>query len=181
MIERIRSKVILTYPRNVEIVDFTERLLSWGYSSVHTRLGFNTEIFTPKSPGFMNEKDRIIEQMKNLCGEENNKSEKEKLNKRLYELLKQEDLKSSNKPIYSLRLDREEESHKRRVLSKIFKLDKNNQYRFAMTNLLPTGTFKREPEANMEILNRSVEKFDFNSKVGKIFVVDIRFDGYNNP
>ena len=35
-IERIKSKVILTYPRNVEVVDLTESLLSGGYSPVHT-------------------------------------------------------------------------------------------------------------------------------------------------
>ena len=43
-IERVKSKVILTYPRNVEIVDLMENCLSGGYSSVHTRLGFDTEI-----------------------------------------------------------------------------------------------------------------------------------------
>ena len=47
-IERIKSKVILTYPRNVAVVDFMESVLSGGYSSVHTRLGFDTEMFTPK-------------------------------------------------------------------------------------------------------------------------------------
>ena len=41
--ERVKSKVILTYPRNVEIVDLMEKLLSGGYSSVYTRLGFDTE------------------------------------------------------------------------------------------------------------------------------------------
>ena len=47
-IERLKSKVILTYPRNVAVVDFMESVLSGGYSSVHTRLGFDTEMFTPK-------------------------------------------------------------------------------------------------------------------------------------
>ena len=80
-IERIKSKVILTYPRNVEIVDLIESLLSRGYSSVHTRLVFDTEMFTPKSPKYMKEKDEIIEQMRNLRSEKNEKSEKKKLSK----------------------------------------------------------------------------------------------------
>ena len=74
-IERIKSKVILTDPRNVE------SLLSRGYSSVHTRLVSDTDMFTPKSPKYMKEKDEIIEQMRNLCSEKNEKSEKKKLSK----------------------------------------------------------------------------------------------------
>ena len=46
-IERIKSKVILTFLTNVETVCLMESLLSGGYSSVHTRLGFDTKIFTP--------------------------------------------------------------------------------------------------------------------------------------
>ena len=48
-IEQIKSKVILTFPFSIEIVDLMENLLSGGYSSAHTRLGFDTEMFTPKS------------------------------------------------------------------------------------------------------------------------------------
>ena len=153
-----------------------ESLLSGGYSSVHTRLGFDTEMFTPKSPKYMKEKYEIIEQMRNLCGEKNEKSRKKKLNKRLYDLFKQEYLKSSNKPIYSLWLDHgEDQSEKRRVFSKIFKLDENNQYGFAMTTPLPIGTFKKETQASMKVLTKSLENFDPNADEGEIFVVDIVF------
>ena len=75
-IERIKSRVILTYPRNVEIVDHMESLLSGGHSSVHTRLVFDKEMFTPKIPKYIKEKDEIIKQMRNLCCEKNEKSEK---------------------------------------------------------------------------------------------------------
>ena len=105
VIERIKPKVILTYHRNVGVVDLMEGLLSGRYSSVHTRLGFDTKMFTSKSPEYMKEKDEIIEQMRKLYGEKNEKKEKKKLNQRFYNLFKQEDLNSSNKPIYSLRLD----------------------------------------------------------------------------
>ena len=96
-------------------------------------------------------------------------------------MFKKEDLKSSNKPIYKIRLDEEQESKGRRIFSKIFKLDENNQYGFAMTKPLPTGTFESEKEANMEILNEAIENFDPNAKVGKIFVVDIEFHVCNDP
>ena len=109
------------------------------------------------------------------------KKQKNKLNKELYDLFKKEDLKSSNKPIYKIRLDGEQKSKWRRVFSKIFKLEENNQHGFAMTKPLAIGTFKREKEANMEILNEAIENFDPNAKVGKIFVVDIEFDVYDDP
>ena len=96
-------------------------------------------------------------------------------------MLKKEALKSNNKPIYKIRLDGEQESKGRRAFSKIFKLVENNQYGFAMTKPLPIGTFKREKEANIEILNEAIENFDPNAKVGKIFVVDIEFDAYDDP
>ena len=76
----------------------------------------------------------------------------------LYNLFKQEDLKSCNKSIYSLRLDGEEQSKKQRVFSKIFKLDENNQDRFAMMMPLPISVFKQEPHAEMDILNKAVKK-----------------------
>ena len=97
-------------------------------------------------------------------------------------MFKKEDLKSSNKPIYKIRLDEEQESKGRRIFSKIFKLDENNQHGFAMTKPLPTGTFESEKEANMEILNEAIENFDPKAKVGKIFVVDIdEFHVCNDP
>lgn len=68
-IERIKSRVVLTYPTDVEIVDPMESLLSGGYSSVHTRLGLNTEMFPPESAEYMKEKDEIIDHFRNLCGE----------------------------------------------------------------------------------------------------------------
>ena len=75
-------------------------------------------------------------------------------------MFKKEDLKSSNKSIYKIRLHGQQESKGRRVFSKNVKLDENNQYGFAMTKLLPIGTFKRGKEANMEILNKAIENFD---------------------
>ena len=179
-IERIKSKVILTYPTNVETVELIEKLLSGEYSSIHTRLGFDTEMFTRKSEKYMKEKERIIENMTNLRGEPDEKVKVKQLSKELYELFKQEDLNSSIKPVYTLRLDEETVSHNRRVFSKIFKLDENSQYEFAMTKPLPIGIFKQENEVNIEILNNSIANFNPDSKIGETFVVDIEFDAYDD-
>ena len=65
--------------------------------------------------------------------EKNEKTEKKKLQQKLHYSFKQEDLNSFNKPIYNIRLDGEDQSKKRRLFSKIFTLDENNQYGFAMT------------------------------------------------
>ena len=51
-----------------------ESLLNGGYSSVHRRLGFDNEMFTPKSADYMKQKDDIIEQIRNFYCEKNEKN-----------------------------------------------------------------------------------------------------------
>ena len=118
-IERIKSKVILTFPTNVETVCLMESLLSGRYSSVRTRLGFDTEIFTPRSPDYVEQKEDIINSLRDLYGEKNEKQERKKLMDKLYSPWKKEHLKSCHKPIYNVRLDGEESSKKRRVFSSL--------------------------------------------------------------
>ena len=72
--------------------------------------------------------------------------------------MKQEDLNSCNKLIYALRLDEEEQSKKQRVFPKIFKLDENNQYHFAMMMPLLISVFKQESHVEMDILNKALKK-----------------------
>ena len=87
-IERIKSKVILTFPTNVETVCLIESLLSGGYSSVHTRLDFDTEIFTPRSPEvYVEQKEDTINNLRDLYGEKNEKQERKKLMDKLYSSL----------------------------------------------------------------------------------------------
>ena len=50
-----------------------------------------------------------------------------------------------------------------------------------MTRPLPIGTFKRQTEVSMEILNNSITNFNPYSNVGEIFVVDIEFNAYDDP
>ena len=129
----------------------------------------------------MKDEDRILEHIKSVIGDPDEKVKIKKLNKELYELFMKEDLSSTNKPIYSIRLDGASKSYKRRVFSKIFKLDENNQYGFTRTKPLPIGIFKREKKVSMDILNNSISNFDPNSKIGEIFVVDIELDAYDDP
>ena len=49
------------------------------------------------------------------------------------------------KVIYRIKLDNENSYHERRIISKILKMDENNQYGFAMTEPIPTGCIKENP------------------------------------
>ena len=118
-----------------------EILLSGGYSSARTRLGFDTKMFASKSAEYMKQKDDIIEQLRNLYSEKKGKTERKRLKQLLYDLFKQEDLTTSYKPIDSLHLDGDTDVKKCRVVSKISKIDKNNQYEFAMTKPLRIGIY----------------------------------------
>ena len=98
----IKSKVILTFPTNVETVYLMKSLLNCRYSSLHTRLGFDTEIFTPRSPEYVEEKEDIINNLRGLYGEKNEKQERRKLMDKLYSLWKEEDLKVVTSPYITL-------------------------------------------------------------------------------
>ena len=50
------------------------------------------------------------------------------------------------KVCYKLRLDSDKEHKTYRVVSKILKIDENNQYGFAMTKPMPTGCIKLNPD-----------------------------------
>ena len=75
-IERLKSKIVITYPKDVEIVELTKRLLRGGYSSVHTRLGFDSEIFTPKTEDYLKKKEDIVENLRNLYGDPNEEKDR---------------------------------------------------------------------------------------------------------
>ena len=180
-IERIKSKVIITFPTDLETVCLMESSLSGGYSSIHTWLGFDIEIFTPRSSEYVEEKEDIINKLRDLYGEKNETQERKKLMNRLYSLWKEKDFKNCHKPIYNIRLDGDETSKKRRVFSKVFKLDENNQYGFAMTKPLSLGIFKKQFDANMQTFENSLTNFDSNAKIGEVFVVDMHFDAYDFP
>ena len=76
---------------------------------------------------------------------------------------------------YNIKLDNEEVSSQRRVISKIIKFDENNQYGFAMTKPMPVGAIK-EKDPSWTNYNILFEKVSLNDKKGHIFIVDIEFD-----
>ena len=65
---------------------------------------------------------------------------------------------------------------KKKVVSKIFKLDENNQYGNGMTKPLPTGCIKDNSDISWEIFNFLLEKVDFEDTIGHLYTVDIQFD-----
>ena len=64
----------------------------------------------------------------------------------------------------------------KRVISKILKLDENNQYGHGMTFPLPTGCIKENPDISWQTFNILLKKLSLKDKTGHLFVVDIEFN-----
>ena len=65
---------------------------------------------------------------------------------------------------------------KQQEISKIPKLDENNQYSFAMTKPLPTGCMKKDQMSTWRKFNLLLETVDLDDPIVHPFVVDIHFD-----
>ena len=107
-----------------------EQTVAGSFSCVNTRLSFDTELLMPN----LTEKDFNAINI-DEC----------------FNAYKRDDLKI----VYNLKLDGEKKPQKRRLISKILKLDENNQYGFAMTRPMPTGCIK-------EYLSPSFREFNFH-------------------
>ena len=68
---------------------------------------------------------------------------------------------------------------KKRVISKILKLDENNQYGHAMAKPLPIGSIKDNPDLSWRTFNFLIESVSLEDKKGHLYIVDIEFD-YKN-
>ena len=68
---------------------------------------------------------------------------------------------------------------KKRVTTKILKLDENNQYGNGMTKPLPTGSIKDSDDISWKTFNNSLESVSFEDIVGHLYIVDIEFDFKN--
>ena len=134
-IEREMSKVIISFPTNVEHLDIFEKTITGGFSCVNTRLAFDTTILLPKK----------IDGSRNF----------------------------NFKCIYNIN------DEKKRVISKILKLDENNQYGHAMTKPLPTGCIKNDPDISWNTFNVLLESVNLNDEIGHLYIVDIKFDTDN--
>ena len=135
-IERQMSKVVITFPTNVEHFEIFEKTISGGFSCVNIRLAFDTSILCPK---------------------------------KINEGVRDQDWKV----VYNIN-----DEHKR-VISKILKLDENNQYGHAMTKPLPTGCIKNDTDLSWQTFNLLLESVSLNNKIGHLCIVNIFFDHKN--
>ena len=65
------------------------------------------------------------------------------------------------------------------MISKILKLDENNQYGNGMRKPLPTGCIKDDSHISWATFNFSMETVDFKDTIGHLYIVNIEFD-YEN-
>ena len=116
-IQREQSKVILALPTNNSVMEVFGKTLIGGFSCVNTCLYFDTELLMP-----------------NLTEADYKKMKKDGS----FKPYKRDNLKV----ICRIKLHDEECYTERRIITKILKMDENNQYGFAMTNPLSTGYIK---------------------------------------
>ena len=150
-IEREMSKIILALPAKLDHVEIFEHTGTGGFSSVDTRLAFDTQILLPNLP-----------KLKPNLDFENNPMSKD----------------FNYKVVYNLKLGKNK-TQKKRVISKILKLDENNQYGNGMTKPLPTGCIKDDSDISWATFNFLMETVDFKDTIGHLYIVDIEFDSEN--
>ena len=118
-IERYKYKVIIALPTCLNIIQLFKKALIGGFSCVNTRVAFDTEIVLP-----------------NLSAKDMNNSNIDQS----FKQCNRQDLKIGHR----LELDGEECYIDRRIISKILKMDENNQYGQAITKPMPTGCIKEK-------------------------------------
>ena len=150
-IQREQSKVILALPTNNSIMKIFKKPLTGGFSCVNTCLFFDTELLMPNLAQTDYKKIKIYESFK-AC--------------------KRDDLNV----IYRTKLGYKNFYQERRVITKILKMDENNQYGFPMTKPVPAGCVKEHLEPSWLQFNLLLETFHLDNKIGYLFVVDIDFD-----
>ena len=64
-------------------------------------------------------------------------------------------------------------------MTKILKLDENNQYGFTMTKPISTGCIKEYPSPSWLKFNLLLQNFSLGDSFGHLFVVDIEFNEKN--
>ena len=92
---------------------------------------------------------------------------------RSFKAFKRDDLKL----IYKVKFDDQKKHEKKRAVTKILKLDENNQYDYSMTKPLPTGCIKENTNFSWVDFNIFIESVHLTDKIGYLIVADIFFDG----
>ena len=67
----------------------------------------------------------------------------------------------------------------KRVITKILKLDENNQYGNGMTKPLPTGCIEDDSDISWETFHILLENISFEDEIGHMYVADIKLDVKN--
>ena len=151
-IEREVSKIILALPTKLDHVEIFEQTVTGGFSSVNTRLAFDTQILLPNLPKLK----------PNLDFENNPMS-----------------IDFDYKVVYNLKLGKNK-TQKKRVISKILKLDENNQYGNGITKPFPAGCIKDDSDISWATFNFLMETVDFKDTIGHLYIVDVEFDYENS-
>ena len=81
------------------------------------------------------------------------------------------------KVVYNLKMNNEKT--KKRVITKILKLDENYQYGHGMTKPLPTGCIKDNDDISWKTFNFLLVNVSFEDAIGHLYIVDIEFDTKN--
>ena len=111
---------MLALPTINLIMKTFEKTVTGGFSCVNTQLSFDTELLMPNLTNANYRKMDIDESFKAYKG-------------------------NDPQAIYRIKRSNENAYHERRVITKILKLDENNQYGYAMTKPMPTGSIKDSP------------------------------------
>ena len=147
-VQRNQSKVIIALPTNYSHAEIFEKSLIGGFTCVNNRLGFDTEVLLPNLNDFS------------------------KMNiDKSFQTYKDQNYKLG----YNIKLDEDEVSNQRRVISKVIKFDENNQSGSTMTKPMSVGAIK-EKDPSWTEYNILFEKVSLDDKKGHIFIVDIEFD-----
>ena len=76
---------------------------------------------------------------------------------------------------FNLKMSKKSERERKRVITKILKLDENNQYGHGMTKSLGTGCIKDNSDISFHTLNKLLESVDLEDEIDHLYVVDIEF------
>ena len=130
---------------------YLKKTLAGGFCCAITRLSFDTEI-----------------RVQNLTERDNSFISVDQS----FKVYKRGDLKV----ICSIKPDSERKPEKTSLITKILKLDENNQYGFAMTKPMPKGCVKEHPSLSWLKFSMLFETVSLEDVIGHLFVVDIEFD-----
>ena len=70
----------------------------------------------------------------------------------------------------------DKKAEKKRVITKILKIDENSQYGNGMAKPLPTGCTKGNSDISWETFNFLLEKVDFEDTISHLYIAGIEFD-----